>query len=106
MEQVPAELMKEFVNSQNFASTAEVMNTMKQMSGDVLQKVMEGELDTELGYEKSERIADDDEKVVLKNYRNGYSQKTIKSQLGEVQVKIPRDRKRRIRAANYRTIRP
>lgn len=27
-----------------------------------------------------------------KNYRNGYSQKTVKTQLGEVKVKVPRDR--------------
>lgn len=27
-----------------------------------------------------------------KNYRNGYSKKTVKTQLGEVDVKIPRDR--------------
>jgi putative transposase len=92
MEKVPAELMKEFVSNQKFTNTTEVMDAMKQMFGDVLQKVMEGELDTELGYEKSERITDDGEKAVSKNYRNGYSQKTIKSQLGEVQVKIPRDR--------------
>ena len=92
MEKIPAELMKEYVNSQHFTSTTEIMGAMKQMFGDVLQKVMEGELDAQLGYEKSERSAKDAEKTVSKNYRNGYSQKTIKLQLGEVQVKIPRDR--------------
>lgn len=84
--------MKEYVNSQRFTSTADVMGALKQMFGDVLQKVMEGELNAQLGYEKNERIANDGEKAVSKNYRNGYSQKTLKSQLGEVQVKIPRDR--------------
>lgn len=92
MEKVPAELMKEFVSSQKFTNTTEVMDAMKQMFGDVLQKVMEGELDTQLGYEKSERTANNGEKSMSKNYRNGYSEKTIKSQLGEVKVKIPRDR--------------
>ncbi len=92
MSETPAELMKEYVNSQNFSSTTEVMAAMKEMFKDVLQQVMECELDNKLGYEKSERISDNDESAVSKNYRNGYSQKTIKSQLGEVQVKIPRDR--------------
>ncbi len=32
------------------------------------------------------------EKGVSKNYRNGYSKKTVKTQLGEIDVKIPRDR--------------
>ena len=27
-----------------------------------------------------------------KNYRNGYSKKTVKTQLGELDIKVPRDR--------------
>jgi putative transposase len=92
MSVTPAEMIKEYVNSQKFSSTTEVMAAMKEMFKDVLQQVMECELDNKLGYEKSERISDNDEIAVSKNYRNGYSQKTIKSQLGEVLVKIPRDR--------------
>lgn len=92
MSGTPTELMKEYVNSQKFNSTTEVMTAMKEMFKDVLQQVMECELDNKLGYEKSERTSENDETPVSKNYRNGYSQKTIKSQLGEVQVKIPRDR--------------
>lgn len=92
MSATPAEMMKEYVNSQNFSSTTEVMAAMKEMFKDVLQQVMECELENKLGYEKSERTSDNDETAMSKNYRNGYSQKTIKSQLGEVQVKIPRDR--------------
>lgn len=33
-----------------------------------------------------------DEKSMSKNYRNGYSKKTVKTQLGEIDVKVPRDR--------------
>jgi putative transposase len=92
MNATPAELMKEFVNNQKFSSTTEVMQAMKEMFRDVLQQVMEGELDETLGYEKSDRLSDNDETTVSKNYRNGYSKKTVKTQLGEVDVKIPRDR--------------
>lgn len=92
MEKTPSELMKEFVNSQKFTNTTEVMEAMKQLFADVLQKVMEGELDEKLGYEKSERTSNDGEAAVSKNYRNGFSQKTVKSQLGEIPVRIPRDR--------------
>ncbi|MEG2175185.1 MAG: IS256 family transposase, partial [Oscillospiraceae bacterium] len=59
---------------------------------DALQQVMEGELDEQLGYEKSERISEAEEKGLSKNYRNGYSKKSVKTQLGKVDVKIPRDR--------------
>ena len=92
MGKAPAELMKEYVNSQKFTSTTEIMEAMKAMFGDVLQQVMEAELDTKLGYEKSERASNDDESSLSKNYRNGHSKKTVKTQLGEVTINIPRDR--------------
>ena len=92
MEKVPAELMKEYVNSQKFTSTTEIMEAMKAMFGDVLQQVMEAELDTKLGYEKSERTSNNDESCLSKNYRNGHSKKTVKTQLGEVTINVPRDR--------------
>ncbi|WMJ22337.1 IS256 family transposase [Paludicola sp. MB14-C6] len=92
MEKQPKELLKEYVNSQNFTSTTEVMQAMKEMFKDVLQQVMDSELDEELGYQKSQRIANDDGKSMSKNYRNGYSKKTVKTQLGEVDINVPRDR--------------
>ena len=92
MEKTSKELLKEFVNSQNFTSTADIMNSMKELFSDVLQTVMEVELEEKLGYEKSERVSNTGEENMSKNYRNGYSKKTVKTQLGEVDVKIPRDR--------------
>jgi len=67
MSATPAELMKEYVNSQNFSSTTEAMAAMKEMFKDVLQQVMECELHAKLGYEKSERTSDNDETTVSKN---------------------------------------
>ncbi|MDE6132093.1 MAG: IS256 family transposase [Oscillospiraceae bacterium] len=92
MEKTSKELLKEFVNSQQFTSTTDIMNSMKELFSDVLQTVMEAELEEKLGYEKSERVSNTGEDNVSKNYRNGYSKKTVKTQLGEVDVKIPRDR--------------
>lgn len=92
MERTPASLMKEYVMSQRFESTAEVMAAMKEMFADVLQEVMSCELDEQLGYEKSERVSNDAVEKEGKNYRNGFSKKTVKTQLGEVEIKVPRDR--------------
>lgn len=92
MEKTSKELLREFVNSQQFTSTTDIMNSMKELFSDVLQQVMEAELEEKLGYEKSERTSSYDENSQSKNYRNGYSKKTVKTQLGEVDVKIPRDR--------------
>ena len=92
MAKAPAEIMREFVRSQNFTSTDEVMTAMKDMFKDILQEVMECELADELGYEKSERTSNDECGKKSKNYRNGYSKKTVKTQLGELDIKVPRDR--------------
>ncbi|MCX4348143.1 MAG: hypothetical protein OSJ38_13010, partial [Lachnospiraceae bacterium] len=37
------ELLKEFVNSRQFTSTTDIMNSMKELFSDVLQTVMEAE---------------------------------------------------------------
>ena len=55
----------------------------------MLGEVLEAELDTQLGYEKSTRRVDT---VTPKNDRNGHTQKTVKTQLGEVEITVPRDR--------------
>lgn len=92
MEKTSKELLKEFVNSQKFTRTTDIMNSMKELFSDVLQQVMEAELEEKLGYEKSQRISEFAESDTPKNYRNGYSRKTVKTQLGEVNVKISHDR--------------
>jgi len=92
MNSAPAELLKSYVQSQKFTSTTEVMGAMKDMFRDVIQQVMEGELEDELGYEKSERVSKEADPAMSKNYRNGYSKKTVKTQLGEIDIKVPRDR--------------
>ena len=47
-------------------------------------------MDEELGRERCQRA---DSETTSPNYRNGYSQKTVKTQLGEIDIKVPRDRK-------------
>lgn len=92
MEKTPYELLKAYVDSQQFNSTMEIMAAMKEMFRDVLQQVMESELEAQLGYEKSQRQSESAVEPGTRNYRNGYSKKTVKTQLGEVEVKVPRDR--------------
>ena len=89
MKVAPQELLKEYVKSQKFTSTAEIMIAMKEMFRDVVQTAMEVEMDEELGRERCQRAERSD---TAPNYRNGYSRKTVKTQLGEVDIKVPRDR--------------
>ena len=90
MNTAPAELLKEYVQSQHFTSTADIMAAMKELFRDVIQTVMEVEMDEELGRQRCQRLEAAEGEP--RNYRNGYSKKTVKTQLGEVDIKVPRDR--------------
>lgn len=79
------EIIRQLVKEQQFTSTGEIMVAMKEMFKEVLEESLEAELDTQLGYEKSERSDS-------KNRRNGHSTKTVRSELGEIEVSVPRDR--------------
>ena len=81
------EILRNYINDQKFSSPNEVLAAMKIMFKDVLQEALEAEMDSQLGYDKY----DISEKQTL-NSRNGYSKKTVKSELGPVELNIPRDR--------------
>ena len=69
MQSAPRELLKQYVQSQHFTSTADIMEAMKEMFRDVIQQVMEVEMDEELGRERCERS--DEPEGTPRNYRNG-----------------------------------
>jgi transposase-like protein len=50
-----------------------------------IEEMLEGELDAHLGYEKHQTSEN-------RNSRNGHSTKTIKSENGQTEIKVPRDR--------------
>lgn len=88
--QLPKEAIRELIRSEKFQNTSDVMSCLKDMFKQVLEEVLEVEMDDMLGYNKHERTEKATEE---NNYRNGYNDKTVKSQLGTVKIKVPRDRK-------------
>jgi transposase-like protein len=50
-----------------------------------IEEMLEGELDAHLGYDKHQSSEN-------KNSRNGHSSKTIKSENGQTEIRVPRDR--------------
>lgn len=66
---------------------AGVQQLFKEMVGTVLENGLEGELDEELGYSKY-----DYRNKKTDNSRNGYSEKTLKTSLGNLELAVPRDR--------------
>ena len=87
MSNISKDVLRNYVKDQNFKNPDEVLAAMKDMFKDVLQEALEAEIDTQLGYDKYDVAEKQTE-----NSRNGYSKKTIKSELGEVELNIPRDR--------------
>lgn len=59
----------------------------KQIQKALLERMLNGELTTELGYEKNSPDGDN-----TGNSRNGYSEKTLKGEHGELTISVPRDR--------------
>ncbi len=87
MGNVSKELLREYIKEQNFTDANEVLSGLKEMFKDVLQEALEAEMDEALGYCKYDITTKNND-----NSRNGYSKKTIKTELGPVELNIPRDR--------------
>ena len=81
------ELLRKYVREQKFDNADQVLEAMKGMFQDVLQEVLEAEMDENLGYAKSSKEGSN-----TGNSRNGYYDKTVRSELGPVKLNIPRDR--------------
>ena len=82
------ELIKQLLASYEPKDAKDVQDLLKDMFKDTLQEMLNAELDNELGYSKynyKEKETD--------NSRNGYSKKTVRSTLGDIELDIPRDRK-------------
>ena len=58
---------------------------------DVMENILEVEMGEHLGRDKYDRQTDIDQDD--RNYRNGYSKKTLRSSFGDVDLDVPRDRK-------------
>lgn len=79
--------IRELIQENNITSVKDIQDTLKNMFKDVLQEMLEAELEQDLGYQKYDVHSKE-----TSNSRNGYSKKTVKSNLGEIDLNIPRDR--------------
>lgn len=81
------EQIRGLIQENNITSVQDLQTTLKNMFKDVLQEMLEAELEQDLGYSKY-----DVQSKKTENARNGYSKKTLRSNLGELEFSIPRDR--------------
>ncbi len=84
---LPNELLDQLIKEYNIKDTDDIKNMLKDLIGVTIQRMLNSELDDELGYEKY-----DTPNKETDNSRNGFSKKTVRSEFGEVDLDIPRDR--------------
>ena len=74
---------------ENLITGRDVSGFFKDLYGDLVQALLEGEMEDFIGYEKGKHDSKENE-----NRRNGYSSKgkKVKTENGEIEVDMPRDR--------------
>ena len=83
----PREVMREFIKQNNIVTAEDAQKAVKELFANTLQELLEGEMEHTLGYEKN-----DAENKDTNNRRNGHTSKTVRSDYGEFELEIPRDR--------------
>ena len=87
-EKTPEELFAEqFVKQLQQKTVEDVENGLKSIFGPIFESMLQGELTAHLGYDSN-----DHQPKETTNRRNGSTKKTLKSSVGEIPIKSPRDR--------------
>ena len=73
--------------SDECTTIADVQVLLKGLFKETIERMLQAEMDEHLGYEKNDPAGNNSG-----NSRNGYGKKTIKSELGEAEIMVPRDR--------------
>ena len=68
-------------------SLGDVQDMLKHLFKGTIESMLEAEMEEHLGYEKHNIVGNNSG-----NSRNGYNRKTIKSEMGETEIAVPRDR--------------
>lgn len=71
----------------NLRTADGIQNAVKELTRTLLQTALESEMEETLGYERY-----DTKNKATDNARNGYSKKTVQSEMGPIELDIPRDR--------------
>ena len=82
-----SEILKRLIEEYDVKTTKDVQEMLKDLFAGTIQEMLEAELDDHLGYDRY-----DNKNKSIANSRNGYRQKKVKSDFGEIQISIPRDR--------------
>lgn len=79
------QIIQGLLNEYDIQTAEDVQEALKDLLGGTIKELMEAEMDTHLGYQKSERSDGD-------NYRNGYKTKRVNTNYGSMEIDVPQDR--------------
>lgn len=81
------EQLRSLIKDNNLKTADDAQKILKDLFRDTLQEMLEAEMDTDLGYEKHEKAGKSGD-----NRRNGHTVKKVRSEYGEIDLSVPRDR--------------
>ena len=81
------ELLQEMLEMYQPKTVGEIQAILKDLFADTMEDMLKAELDKELGYSKNSQQPKE-----TSNRRNGSYPKTVKSNISEIEINIPRDR--------------
>lgn len=79
--------LKRLIDENNLKSMEDIGNLLTQLEKEMIEEVLQGELDSHLGYSKY-----DYKHKETDNYRNGYTSKEVYGKTGNFIINVPRDR--------------
>ena len=81
------EIFKTLIEDYNIKDTNDIKDMLKDLLSGTIQTMLEAEIEHELGYAKHSM-----KDKITSNARNGHSKKTVRSEYGNLNLDIPRDR--------------
>ena len=82
-----SEILKKLIQEYDVKTTRDVQEMLKDLFSETIQEMLEAELDEHLGYDRY-----DNQNKSTTNSRNGHRNKNVRSDFGQVGIRIPRDR--------------
>ncbi len=79
--------VRELMKEGKLKDISDIQSLLKEQFKDLIEEMLEAELDPELGYSKYDFKNKDTE-----NARNGKRSKKVRSDYGEIEIEVPRDR--------------
>ena len=80
--------LRKLIDERGISDLDGIQSLVRELTGSLIQEMMDAELENELGYSKY-----DYRNKQIDNSRNGHFKKTVNSSQGEIELKVPRDRK-------------